>query len=218
MELGGRRAQHAREHLRRRRLLEMLHARKAEARRREAAKGRGASVLGRLVVVAQRVQRARDHLARTCTVAALRRRARSLDHSPHAHTHAHLVWRKGGIRLWPFPEEATPSRLAGVRRKRPIQVICLHPAGRSVHGRPREDGREHVGRGLPGTPCWQRAQVQRTTVRTWQRAEKVLQVQVRDQHRAPIAALFTKIIFGAPSQKPAARWLQQAARRLVWRI
>ena len=86
MELGGRRAQHAREHLRRRRLLEMLHPREAEAWRREAAKGRGASVLGRLVVVAQRVQRARDHLARTCTVAALRRRARSLDHSPHAHS------------------------------------------------------------------------------------------------------------------------------------
>ena len=61
-------------------------------------------------------------------------------------THAHLVWREGGIRLRPFPEEATPSRLAGVRRKRPVQVVGgsrLHPAGRSVRGLPREDGREH---------------------------------------------------------------------------
>ena len=170
MELGGRRAQHAREHLRRRRLLEMLHARKAEARRREAAKGRGASVLGRLVVVAQRVQRARDHLARTCTVAALRRRARSLDHSPHAHsrslsTRAHtqctprLAQRRHPAPALPrgghpvAPRWRTTQTPGLGRRRQPLA------SGRPLGARPATRGWARAcRRGLPGAPCWQRAE------------------------------------------------------------
>ena len=75
---------------------------------------------------------------------------RALSRSLSTRAHTHLVWCERGVRLQPFPEEATPSRLAGVRRKCPIQVVCLHPAGRSVRGRPREDGCEHRVWRCPG--------------------------------------------------------------------
>ena len=180
MELGGRRAQHAREHLRRRRLLEMLHAREAEARRREAAKGRGASVLGRLVVVAQRVQRARDHLARTCTVAALRRRARSLDHSPHAHsrslstralsitlhTRAHTVHTSSGAKAasGSGPSQRRPPRRASLAydaNARFRSSACIRQAARCAAGHARMGASmSALGRGL--ARCAGRGQVQRT--------------------------------------------------------
>ena len=138
--------------------------------RREAAERGGAGVLGRLVVVAQAVQRPRDHLARARQVTAhsdARSLSRSLSRSFSSGAlssalssapsstrslaralspHTHLVRREGGIRLRPFPEDATPSRLAGIRRKRPVEVVggSLHPgARRAVCGGPCEDGHEH---------------------------------------------------------------------------